>query len=133
MSFNDHVSDLITRIRNAQMVYKKEVVAPYTKLSKSILDVLDKEGYIEGYSIDNEDNPSSKNIVINLKYSEGIPVISKIKRISKSGRRIYSSIDSMPKNYNGLGIYILSTSKGVVSDHYAREIGVGGEVLCSVF
>lgn len=130
---NDVVGDLITRIRNAQMVGKKTVDAPVSRMRERVLKVLLDEGYIRGYSVVDSADNLHKVIRIELKYYEGRPVIDTIKRISKPGRRVYSSISDLPLVKNGLGINILSTSKGVMSDVEARKLSIGGEVLCSVF
>lgn len=130
---NDITSDLITRIRNAQMVKHKTVNAPLSNMSERILKVLQIEGYIAGYSIVKNDENKHPYINIELKYYENKPVICEIKRISKPGRRVYSSIKKLPLMRNGLGIYVLSTNKGVMSDTEARKQLLGGEVLFSVF
>jgi small subunit ribosomal protein S8 len=128
----DPIGDMLTRIRNAVMVKKKEVVVePASKLKMAILDVLKREGYIEGYKIEGEG--VKKKIIVYLKYYQGKPVIQVIERISKPGRRIYVGVDEIPKVYNGLGIAILSTSKGVLSDREAKKLRVGGELICKVF
>lgn len=129
---NDLLSDLITRIRNAQMAKKKTVVAPLAKLSENLLKVLQNEGYILGYSIKESDDKHG-NLCIELKYYNNQPVICEINRISKPGRRVYSPIKKLPLVRNGLGIYVLSTNQGVMSDTEARKKSLGGEVLCSVF
>lgn len=128
---NDLLSDLITRIRNAQMTKKKNVNAPLSKVSENLLKVLRNEGYILGYKI--EECDGHKNLYIDLKYYNNQPVICEINRISKPGRRVYSSIKKLPLVRNGLGIYILSTNQGIMSDTEARKRSLGGEVLCSVF
>ena len=130
---NDITSDLITRIRNAQRVKHKTVDAPLSNMSERILKVLQSEGYINGYSIVKNDEIKHPYINIELKYYENKPVICEIKRISKPGRRVYSSIKKLPLMRNGLGIYVLSTNKGVMSDTEARKQSLGGEVLFSVF
>lgn len=129
---NDPLGDMLTRIRNAQMRGKPIVVSPSSKLRRWVLDVLQQEGYIRGYS-ESEQANGTKNIEIELKYYEGEPVIREIERVSKPGRRVYSSVKTMPVVRNGLGISILSTPKGVMSDAAAREQNVGGEILCRVF
>jgi small subunit ribosomal protein S8 len=129
---NDPLGDMLTRIRNAQMRGKPVVVSPSSKLRRWVLDVLQQEGYIRGYS-ESEQANGTKNIEIELKYYEGEPVIREIERVSKPGRRVYSSVKTMPVVRNGLGISILSTPKGVMSDTAAREQNVGGEILCRVF
>tara|TARA_R110000824_G_scaffold373239_1_gene563567 strand:+ start:9085 stop:9453 length:369 start_codon:yes stop_codon:yes gene_type:complete len=122
---------MLTRIRNAQMRGMSKVVTPSSKLRIRVLEVLINEGFIRGYTEVEKDG--HKNIDIELKYYEGQPVISEIKRVSKPGRRVYSSVSDIPLVRNGLGISILSTSKGVMSDNSARSENVGGEVLCRVF
>jgi small subunit ribosomal protein S8 len=129
---NDPLGDMLTRIRNAQMRGKTSVVSPASKLRRWVLDVLQQEGYIRGYSESATDNGSGE-LQIELKYYEGEPVIREIQRVSKPGRRVYSSVKTMPVVRNGLGISIISTPKGVMSDNAARENNVGGEILCRVF
>lgn len=131
MNLSDPLGDMLTRIRNAQMRGMSKVVTPASKLRAHVLDVLINEGYIRGYAQVEKDG--HKNLEIELKYYEGEPVISEIKRISKPGRRVYSSVQDIPLVRNGLGISILSTSKGVMSDNVARTENVGGEVLCRIF
>ena len=132
MSLTDPLGDLLTRIRNGQQARKASVVAPASKLRENVLDVLKREGYIRGYARGNR-RPGVDEITIELKYNEGEPVIREISRISTPGRRVYSKIKDLPKVYNGLGISILSTPRGVMSDAEARAANVGGEVLCLVF
>lgn len=132
MSFSDPIADLITRIRNAQRIGKSAVKCPASKLKMNVLEVLKKEGYIEDFSQD-ESAPSKKEIEVKLRYVEGRPVIQEIDRISKPGRRIYTSVKQMPKVRSGLGIYVVSTNQGIMSDHAARERQVGGEILFKVF
>ncbi|MBL6761328.1 MAG: 30S ribosomal protein S8 [PS1 clade bacterium] len=129
---NDPLGDMLTRIRNAQMRGKSSVVSPASKLRRWVLDVLQEEGYIRGYSESANDNGAGE-LQIELKYYEGEPVIREIQRVSKPGRRVYSSVKTMPVIRNGLGISIISTPKGVMSDNAARENNVGGEILCRVF
>ena len=129
---NDPLGDMLTRIRNAQMRGKNSVISPSSKLHRWVLDVLQDEGYIRGYSETQHDNGTSE-LSIELKYYEGEPVIKEIQRVSKPGRRVYSSVKTMPVVRNGLGISIVSTPKGVMSDNNARENNVGGEILCRVF
>ena len=129
---NDPLGDMLTRIRNAQMRGKSSVNSPASKLRRWVLDVLKDEGYIRGYSETEIVNGASE-LEIELKYYEGQPVIQEIQRVSKPGRRVYSSIKTMPVVRNGLGISIVSTPKGVMSDNAARENNVGGEILCRVF
>ena len=132
MNLNDPLGDMLTRIRNAQMRGKSSVVSPSSKLRRWVLDVLKDEGYIRGYS-EKQFTGTMAELEIELKYHEGRPVIQDIQRVSKPGRRVYSSVKTMPIVQNGLGISILSTPKGVMSDSAARENNVGGEVLCRIF
>ena len=129
---NDPLGDMLTRIRNAQMRGKSSVISPASKLRVWVLDVLKDEGYIRGYSESKLDNGAGE-LEIELKYYEGQPVIQEIQRVSKPGRRVYSSVKTMPAISNGLGIAIISTPKGVMSDNAARDNNVGGEILCRVF
>ena len=132
MAVNDPIGDLITRIRNAQARSKPKVSTPGSHLRVRVLDVLKSEGYIRGYaSVEHSDGRSE--LEIELKYFDGAPVIVEIARVSKPGRRVYSSIKDLKPVKNGLGISILSTPKGVMSDTAAREANVGGEVLCRVY
>jgi len=129
---NDPLGDMLTRIRNASMRSKSTVRSPASKLRQRVLDVLQDEGYIRGYEvIDSGDH--KPEIEISLKYFDGEPVIRELKRVSKPGRRSYSGVTGMPQVRNGLGVSIISTSKGVMSDAKARAENVGGEVLCTVF
>lgn len=132
MTMSDPLGDMLTRIRNAQNDGKPTVVSPYSRLRRNVLDVLKKEGYIRGYS-EVETRPGIRDLSIELRYYEGGPVIKEIKRVSRPGRRVYSAIASLPRHYGGLGISILSTPSGVMSDYDARQANVGGEVLCRVF
>lgn len=132
MMMTDPLGDMLTRIRNAQMRKKGKVKTPASKLRGSVLDVLQKEGFIRGYSQTEYDGGKAE-FEIELKYYDGEPVIRTITRISKPGRRVYSSVKNIPTVANGLGVSILSTPRGVMSDHDARENNVGGEVLCSIF
>lgn len=132
MSVNDPLGDMLTRIRNAQMRKKGKVSTPGSKLRANVLDVLEQEGFIRGYSTTDLGNGRTE-FDIELKYFDGQPVIKEIQRVSKPGRRVYSAVDQMPRVANGLGITIMSTPKGVMADHSARENNVGGEVLCKVF
>src|ERR1700742_1937708 len=132
MSMNDPLGDMLTRIRNAQMRRRGKVSTPGSKLRAHVLDVLQAEGYIRGYSTTEYGNGRTE-FEIELKYYDGQPVIREIQRVSKPGRRVYAGVDEMPQVANGLGISIISTSKGVMADHAAREANVGGEVLCKVF
>lgn len=132
MSLSDPLGDMLTRIRNGQRVGKDSVLTPASNHREAVLGALEREGYIRGY--ERRDLGSGKGeIQIELKYSEGEPVIREISRVSKPGRRVYSSIRDLPRVYNGLGISILSTPRGVLSDSEARVANVGGEVLCKVF
>jgi len=131
MLLNDPLGDMLTRIRNAQMRKLTSVATPASTLRRRVLDVLQSEGYIRGYS-EVELNGKAE-YQIELKYAEGEPVIREIQRVSKPGRRVYSSVRSIPRVADGLGVSILSTPKGVMSDHEARTQNVGGEVLCRVF
>ena len=132
MAINDPIGDLITRIRNAQMRRHTTMNVPASKLRGWVLDVLQTEGYIRGYSR-TEKNGEKPSFDVELKYYEGAPVIQKIKRVSKPGRRVYSSVRDLSAVRNGLGISIVSTPKGVMSDAAARDANVGGEVLCEVY
>ena len=132
MSFTDPIADMITRIRNAQLRKLGNVVIPNSNFRARILDVLKGEGFISDYKVVNEDK-NKKSLLINLKYSNGLPVIKEIRRISKPGRRIYTKADSIPKIQSGLGIAIVSTSIGIMSDNDARTKNVGGEIICKVF
>jgi small subunit ribosomal protein S8 len=132
MSMSDPLGDMLTRIRNGQQARKGAVVAPASKLHVRVLDVLQREGYIRGYN-EYELRPGVRELKIELKYHEGQPVIREISRVSRPGRRVYSKIKDLPRVYNGLGVAILSTPQGVISDSEARDAHVGGEVLCKVF
>jgi small subunit ribosomal protein S8 len=132
MSMTDPLGDMLTRIRNGQRAHKSVVGSPASKIRANVLEVLQREGYIRGYSRE-EIRPGVAELKIELKYVDGEPVIREITRISKPGRRIYSRIADLPRIYNGLGIAILSTPRGVMSDNEARAANVGGEVLCRVF
>ena len=132
MSINDPLGDMLTRIRNAQMRRLNKVVSPASKLRARVLDVLQEEGYIRGYTTVSAKGGLSQ-LEIELKYASGQPAIREIKRVSKPGRRVYSAVKELHPVKNGLGVSILSTPKGVMSDSRAREENVGGEVLCNVF
>ena len=132
MSFVDPVGDMITRIRNAQMRLLNNVKIPGSKFREKILDVLKKEGYISDYKIIN-DSKKIGRLSVDLKYSNGLPVIREIDRVSKPGRRIYAKASTIPKIRNGLGVAIMSTSKGIMTDNEARIQKVGGEIICKVF
>jgi small subunit ribosomal protein S8 len=130
MSLSDPLGDMLTRIRNGQSAHKTAVKSPASKLRMSVLEVLQREGYIRGYEREEEGH---QELSIALKYHNGTPVIRELKRVSKPGRRVYSGVQELPKVYNGLGIAIVSTPRGVLSDSEARDAHVGGEVLCTVF
>ncbi|HWX70888.1 MAG TPA: 30S ribosomal protein S8 [Xanthobacteraceae bacterium] len=131
MSMNDPLGDLLSRIRNAQMRNKSKVLSPNSRLRENVLGVLKNEGYIRGYAVVEREGRSE--IEIELKYFDGEPVIREIERISKPGRRVYTSVKNLPRINNGLGVAIVSTPKGVMADHDARDANVGGEILCTVF
>jgi len=128
---NDRVADLLTRLRNAQKAQLATLTCPASGILSDICAVLKEEGFIVDHRV--EADGAKKNLVVELKYHEGEPAIKEIKRVSKSGQRKYSKVANMPKHYSGLGIAILSTSKGVMSDFAARQQHVGGEILCTVF
>ena len=132
MAMSDPLGDLLTRIRNGQRARKSSVSSPASKLRANVLEVLKREGYIRDFAQE-ESQPGIAELRIELKYHEGKPVIREISRVSKPGRRVYSKIKDLPRVYNGLGIAILSTPKGVMSDNEARVANLGGEVLCRVF
>lgn len=132
MSVNDPLGDLLTRIRNGQSARLSAVSSPASKHRLSVLEVLKREGFIRDYSVSKKDNGAS-DVTVELKYAEGQPAIREISRISRPGRRVYSKVKEVPRFYNGLGISILSTPRGVLSDKEAREANVGGELLCRVF
>ena len=132
MSLNDPLGDMLTRIRNAQMRKKSKVSTPGSKMRARVLEVLKNEGYIRGYAaVEHKDGRTE--FEIELKYFDGAPVIREIERVSKPGRRVYASVKALPRINNGLGVAILSTPKGVMADHDARDQNVGGEILCTVF
>jgi len=131
MSMSDPIADMLTRIRNGQSAGKKNVKLPSSKLKVAIVKVLKAEGYVTDFST--ETNGSHTEMTIDLKYYQGVPVIDKVKRISRPGLRIYKSKDELPKVQAGLGIAIVSTSNGVMTDRAARAIGHGGEVICTVY
>lgn len=133
MTMSDPLGDMLTRIRNGQRIHKNVVRCPASKLRANVLDVLKKEGYIRGWRRLDDDVVAKPFLEIELKYHEGNPVIQEISRVSTPGRRVYSSIKDLPAVLNGLGISILSTPRGVMSDADARAANVGGEVLCRVF
>jgi small subunit ribosomal protein S8 len=130
MAMSDPLGDMLTRIRNGQMAAKSAINAPASKLRANVLEVLRREGYIRGFE---RREVGHGELSIELKYHNGEPVIRELRRVSKPGRRIYSPVKDLPRVYNGLGIAILSTPRGVMSDAEAREAHVGGEVLCTVF
>ncbi len=131
MSLSDPIGDMLARIKNSQMRNHKKVEMPSSNFKTKIADVLKNEGYINNFNVENNNN---KNIlIIDLKYNSGSPVISVIERVSKPGRRIFSSAESLPKINNGLGIAIVSTPKGVMTDIEARKQKIGGEIICKVF
>ena len=132
MSLSDPIGDMLTRIRNAQMRRRDTVATPASTMRGCVLDVLKSEGFIRGYTEQKTDNGLNE-YEIELKYSENTPVIRTIERVSRPGRRVYASVKNIPSFANGLGVSILSTPKGVMSDSDAREQNVGGEVLCRVF
>ena len=132
MSLSDPIGDMIARLKNAQLRNHKKVVLPSSKFKTKIADVLKNEGFIIDYKV-NENEGNKPDLEINLKYNYGSPVISTIERVSKPGRRIFSSAESLPKINNGLGIAIISTPKGVMTDVEARKQKVGGEIICKVF
>ena len=129
---NDPIGDLLARIRNAQMRNRNAVMSPASKLRSWVLDVLESEGFIRGYRAV-QDLEGRRNLEIDLKYFDGQPVIKELKRISTPGRRVYTGVKNIPRVRQGLGIAIISTPKGVMSDNKARATNVGGEVLCTVF
>jgi small subunit ribosomal protein S8 len=132
MTMSDPLGDMLSRIRNGQMAQKSVIECPFAKLRENVCKVLVDEGFIRGYKIVEQDN-NKKALHIELKYSEGRGVIRKIDRVSKPGRRVYTSMKDMPRFYNGLGVLVVSTPRGVMADHQARAANVGGEVLCQVF
>lgn len=131
MSMQDPVADMLTRIRNAQMAGKTDVGMPASKLKSAVANVLQNEGYVAGSRI--EENGGKPTLVVDLKYFQGKPVILEIDRISRPGLRAYAGKDDLPSVRGGLGVAIVSTSKGVMTDRAARAAGVGGEILCTVF
>ena len=132
MAMSDPLGDMLTRIRNGQMANKSAIKAPASKLRSNVLEVLRREGYIRGYETVDLGGGKTE-LSIELKYHNGEPVIRELRRVSKPGRRIYSGVKDLPRVYNGLGIAILSTPRGVISDAEARAAHVGGEILCTVF
>jgi small subunit ribosomal protein S8 len=132
MSLTDPIADMITRFRNAQMRKLNTVIIPSSKFRAKILDVLKEEGFISNYKFQSE-TKNKGSLLVDLKYNNGTPVIREITRVSKPGRRIYTKAESIPKIQNGLGIAIVSTSMGIMSDNDARSKNVGGEIICKVF
>ena len=132
MSFADPIGDMITRIRNAQLRALNNVTIPSSKFRVRILDVLKREGYISNYK-PLSDHKNKESLLVDLKYNNGLPVIKEIKRVSRPGRRIYAKADSIARIQNGLGLAIVSTSKGIMSDSDARTKNIGGEIICRVF
>ena len=131
MSLSDPIGDMLARIKNSQMRNHKKVEMPSSNFKAKIADVLKNEGYINNFNVENNDNKNT--LIIDLKYNSGSPVITVIERVSRPGRRIFSSAESLPKINNGLGIAIVSTPKGVMTDIEARKQKIGGEVICKVF
>lgn len=132
MTMSDPLGDMLTRIRNAQSARKNRVIVPFSKHHLAVCEVMKQEGFIREFNIEELDN-NKQQIVVGLKYDQGEPIIREIDRISRPGRRIYSKSVSIPQTYNGLGVTIVSTSKGVMADHVARKSNLGGEVLCRIF
>ena len=130
MSMQDPISDFLTRIRNANMATMLMVSMPSSKIKEAICQVLQDEGYITGYSVDEATKPT---LTVELKYFEGVPVIEELNRISRPGLRSYKTKDELPRVNGGLGIAVVSTNQGLMTDHAARRAGIGGEVLCTVF
>ena len=131
MSMQDPIADMLTRLRNAGTAAKRDVSMPSSKLKVAIAKVLKKEGFITGYAVEGEG--AIKTLVITVKYFQGQPVIEKLKRVSTPGLRVYAEKDNIPLVSGGLGVALISTSKGIMTDKAARKAGIGGEVLCSVF
>jgi small subunit ribosomal protein S8 len=131
MSLTDPIGDMLARIKNSQLRNHKKVEMPSSNFKMKIADVLKNEGYINGFNVDRNEN--KQVLIIDLKYNSGSPVISVIERVSKPGRRVFSSAQSLPKINNGLGIAIISTPKGVMTDIDARKQKIGGEIICKVF
>lgn len=132
MSMSDPLGDMLTRIRNGQQAGKKIVECPFSKIRENVCKVLQDEGFIRGHKTEDAGN-NKKTLSIQLKYAEGRGVIRQIDRVSKPGRRVYSSVKAMPRFYNGLGILVVSTPQGVMAEYKAKAANVGGEVLCQVF
>lgn len=132
MAMSDPLGDMLTRIRNGQHANKKDVSCPWSRLRENVCNVLQEEGFVESFKVVELDN-NKKDLVITLRYSDEGGVIRELHRVSKPGRRVYSGSKEMPTYYNGLGISVVSTPKGVMTDHAARAANVGGEVLCQIF
>ncbi len=132
MSMNDPLGDMLTRLRNGQQANKEVVECLYSRLQERVCDVLQSEGFIRGYTVEDRGN-NKKALMVQLKYTEGEGVIRQIDRVSKPGRRVYTNVKSMPRFYNGLGVLVVSTPQGVMTDFKARAANIGGEVLCQVF
>lgn len=132
MTTSDPVGDMFARIRNAQQRNHPNVMVPSSKFKKFVLDAMEREGFIVGYEVVKSDDTSYDNLKVNLKYVHGNPVINEISRVSKPGRRIYTRFDSLPRVQNGLGVAIISTSFGILTDNEAREKKVGGEIICNI-
>ncbi len=132
MTLMDPIGDMFTRIRNGQLRLLKKVEMPSSNFRLKVLEVLKSEGFISSYHIEKKNN-NKISLIVDLKYYEGLPVIKEIKRVSKPGRRVFSRADSIPRIQNGLGLAIISTNKGVMSDIEARKNNVGGEIICKVF
>tara|TARA_B100001996_G_C18374762_1_gene483005 strand:- start:3 stop:401 length:399 start_codon:yes stop_codon:yes gene_type:complete len=132
MTISDPIGDMLSRIRNAQLRSLSKVKIPNSKFRESVLNVLKKEGYIADYKL-LADQSNRMNLHVDLKYNDGMPVIKEIDRISKPGRRVYAKAETIPRIQNGLGVAIVSTSKGIMSDNDARNQKIGGEIICKVF
>lgn len=132
MTMSDPLGDMLARIRNGQMANKSVIECPYSKLRENVCKVLADEGFIRAHKAEDREN-NKKILLIELKYAEGRGVIRKLDRVSRPGRRIYKNVKDMPRFYNGLGILVVSTPQGVMTDHNARAANIGGEVLCQVF
>jgi small subunit ribosomal protein S8 len=130
MSMSDPIADMLTRVRNAQMVKKKSVVMPSSKIKAAIAKVLKDEGYIEEFSIKNDEGKAQLELA--LKYYAGRPVIERIQRVSRPGRPVYKGYQDIPRVINGLGVAIVSTTQGLMTDRHARAAGIGGEIICTV-
>ncbi|MCI5059818.1 MAG: 30S ribosomal protein S8 [Alphaproteobacteria bacterium] len=132
MSMSDPLGDMLTRIRNGQAVQKETIACPWSRFRESVCQVLQDEGFIRGYKMQDLEG-NKKDLVIELKYVEGAPVIRELKRVSKPGRRVYTKVQDLQPFHNGLGVTVVSTPRGVMTDHSARSANVGGEVLCQVY